>query len=238
MLTKTIHYSLFTIHSRRSPKEIFVIFGSISYLNLLPFQVYMKQRTSSTQSTQMLRWKRAVPSVINREFHRGRVHAAFISSITSRGCRCSDLGIIADGPVHSVFVLPEKASDDPASASSNILAKILGLEGRILIGDAALRYRLNGGEGIDLALAWKKRTGLPFVFARLCFNRSNRRLQKLAKSFSVREWKIPQYILKREAEKRGITTKELLWYLRHIDYRIGWREQKSLQLFLKKARKL
>ncbi len=215
-----------------------MIFGSISYLNLLPFQVYMKRRSSSTQFTQMLRWKRAVPSVINREFHRGRVHAAFISSITSRGCNCSDLGIVSNGPVHSVFALPGKASDDPASASSNVLAKVLGLEGRILIGDAALRYRLNGGEGIDLSQAWKERTGLPFVFARLCFTRNDRRLQKLARSFSVKEWKIPQYILKKEAGKRGITPKELRWYLRHIDYRIGWREQKSLQLFLKKARKL
>ena len=214
-----------------------MIFGSISYLNLLPFQVYMKRRSPSTQFAQMLRWKRAVPSAINREFHRGRVHAAFVSSVASRGCRCTELGIVADGPVHSVFVLPGEASDDPASASSNRLAKIMGLEGRVLIGDAALRYRLGGGEGIDLAQAWKERTGLPFVFARLCYNRQGKRIKNLAKSFGSKEWKIPRYILEREAKKRNITPAQLRWYLRHIDYRIGWRRKKSLKLFLKKARK-
>ena len=214
-----------------------MIFGSISYLNLLPFQVYMKRRSPSTQFAQMLRWKRAVPSAINREFRRGRVHAAFVSSVASRGCRCTELGIVADGPVHSVFVLPGEASDDPASASSNRLAKIMGLEGRVLIGDAALRYRLGGGEGIDLAQAWKERTGLPFVFARLCYNRQGKRIKNLAKSFGSKEWKIPRYILEREAKKRNITPAQLRWYLRHIDYRIGWRGKKSLKLFLKKARK-
>lgn len=211
-----------------------MIFGSISYLNLLPFQVYLKRRSPSTQFAQMLRWRRAVPSVINREFRRGRVHAAFISSIESSGCRCTDLGIVADGPVQSVFVLPGKTSDDPASASSNALAEILDLEGRVLIGDAALRYRLKGGEGIDLAQAWKERTGLPFVFARLCYNRRGRHFRKLAKEFAAHEWKIPRYILQREAAKRAIRPIDLRWYLRHIDYRIGWREERSLKLFLKK----
>ena len=214
-----------------------MIFGSISYLNLLPFQVYMKRRSPSTQFAQMLHWKRAVPSTINREFHHGRVHAAFISSIASRGCRCTELGIVADGPVHSVFILPGMASDDPASASSNRLAKILNLEGRVLIGDTALRYRLGGGEGIDLAWAWKERTGLPFVFARLCYKRRGKRIKNLAKSFGSREWKIPRYILEREAKKRGITPAQLRWYLKHINYRIGWKEEKGLRLFLKRAKK-
>ncbi len=214
-----------------------MIFGSISYLNLLPFQVYMKRRSPSTQFGQMLRWRRAVPSVINRQFHRGRVHAAFISSIESRRCRCTDLGILADGAVHSVFVLPGESATDPASASSNALAEVLGLQGRVLIGDAALRYRLSDGEGIDLAQSWKERTGLPFVFARLCYNRQGKRIRKLAKDFGSKEWKIPRYILEREAKKRGITPAQLRWYLEHIDYRIDWKGERSLHLFLKKAQK-
>ena len=211
-------------------------FGSIAYLNLLPFQVYMKRHFPSTQFAQMLRWRRAVPSVINREFRRGSVHAAFISSIASRHCRCTDLGIVADGAVHSVFVLPGKPGDDPASATSNILARILKIEGRVLIGDAALRHRLNGGEGKDLAQEWKERTGLPFVFARLCYNRQGNQIRKLAKDFGSKEWRIPQYILKKEAQRRGITSGRLQWYLEHIDYRIGWREKRSLRLFMKKSR--
>jgi len=212
-------------------------FGSIAYLNLLPFQVYMKRHSPSTQFAQMLGWRRAVPSVINHEFRRGSVHAAFISSIASRGCSCTDLGIVADGAVHSVFVLPRERGDDPASETSNALARILGFDGRVLIGDAALKHRLSGGEGIDLAQVWKQHTGLPFVFARLCYNRQGKRIRKLAKDFGSKEWKIPRYILEREAKKRGITPAQLQWYLNHIDYRIGWRERKGLRLFLKKTRK-
>ncbi|HFC03318.1 MAG TPA: hypothetical protein ENJ74_00465, partial [Nitratifractor salsuginis] len=177
------------------------------------------------------------PSVINRRFRQGCVHAAFISSIESRRCRCTGLGIVADGAVHSVFVLPGENATDPASASSNALAGILGFQGQVIIGDAALRHRLSGGEGIDLAQAWKESTGLPFVFARLCYNRQGKRIRKLAKDFGSKEWKIPRYILEREARKRQISPAQLRWYLGHIDYRISWKGERSLRLFLKKAQK-
>ncbi|WP_456432500.1 MqnA/MqnD/SBP family protein [Nitratifractor sp.] len=214
-----------------------MIFGSISYLNLLPFQVYMKRRTPSTQFAQMLRWRRGVPSAINRRFRQGRIHAAFISSIESGRCRCTDLGIVADGSVQSVLLLPGERGIDPASATSNVLAEVLGLQGRVLIGDAALRHLLSGGEGIDLAQVWKERTGLPFVFARLCYNRRGRQIGKLARGFGSKEWKIPRYILEREAKKRRITPQQLRWYLEHIDYRLGWREKKGLKLFFKRAKR-
>jgi chorismate dehydratase len=215
-----------------------MIFGSIGYLNLLPFQVYMKRRFPSTQFQQMLRWKRAVPSEINRAFRRGEIDAAFISSITSGRRRCSDLGIVADGAVTSVFLLPGAPADDRESASSNALARVLGLRGEVLIGDKALRYYLAGGEGIDLALAWKEQTGLPFVFARLCYRGRGAKIRTIAKEFGSREWKIPRYLLKKAAGEKGISPKELRRYLNHIDYRMGWREKKALKLFLKRAREL
>ncbi|WP_456392231.1 MqnA/MqnD/SBP family protein [Nitratifractor sp.] len=214
------------------------IFGSIDYLNLLPFQVYLKRRIGASQFQQMRRWQRGVPSEVNRRFRRRQVHAAFISSIESRRCRCSDLGIVARGAVHSVLLIEGDASADPASASSNRLARVLGVEGRVLIGDAALRYRLAGGEALDLAELWQKRTGLPFVFARLCANRHGKKIRKLAAEFSSKEWKIPQHLLRKAAASRDITPEELRWYLQHIDYGIGWKERKALKLFLKKARKL
>ncbi len=214
-----------------------MIFGSISYLNLLPFQVYMKQHSPSTQFSQMLRWRRDVPSVINRAFKQGKVHTAFISSIQSKKCKCTNIGIVANGAVRSVFVIPNGDKEDPASATSNILAKVLDINGSILIGDKALKYYLAGGEGIDLAQVWKDRTGLPFVFARLCYKSRGKKINKLTKSFKKRQ-KIPQYILNKEAKKRGISSKQLLWYLDHIYYKIQWREQKSLKLFFKKVRKI
>jgi len=215
-----------------------VIFGSISYLNLLPFQVFLKRALPRSQTQQSIRFRRDVPSTINRAFKRRHVNAAFISSITSGKCRCTDLGIIADGPVYSVFVVPGKDETDTESATSNILAKVLGLHGKVVIGDKALHSFLLGTEGIDLALQWKEKTGLPFVFARLCYNRYRGKIEALASNFARQHIKIPQTILKKEANKRGISPKELLWYLDHIHYRMDHRSKKSLRRFLKLGRVL
>jgi chorismate dehydratase len=210
-----------------------MLFGSISYLNLLPFQVFLKRYISDTASKMSFRYKRAVPSQINKALKRREINAAFISSIESKKCKCSDLGIIADQKVYSVLLLKGKNESDPASATSNRLSKILNLQGKVLIGDAALKYYLDGGEGIDLAEAWYQKTGLPFVFARLCYNKHGNAIKKIAKQFARTKVKIPQYILKREAKKRDITVKQLTWYLEQIYYRMGHKEKRSLKLFLK-----
>ncbi len=209
-----------------------MLFGSISYLNLLPFQLFLKRYLRSDAAKMAFRYKRAVPSKINASLRRGEVNAAFISSIHSPRFHCADLGIIADKKVYSVFVLPEEESTDPASATSNRLAKVLDLHGRVLIGDAALKYYLDGGEGIDLAEAWHQQTGLPFVFARLCYNKHGKAIEKLARTFTRSKVKIPQYILKREAKQRGITPKQLTWYLEHIYYEMDWKAKRSLKKFL------
>ncbi len=209
-----------------------MLFGSISYLNLLPFQVFLKRRITDSASKMSFRYKRAVPSKINKALKRREINAAFISSVESRKCKCTDLGIIANKKVYSVLLLEGKNESDPASATSNRLAKILGLQGKVLIGDAALKHYLDGGEDIDLAEAWHDKTGLPFVFARLCYNKHGKAIQKLAKQFAVTKVKIPQYILKREAEKREISTKELTWYLEQIYYTMEYKEKRSLKKFL------
>ena len=210
-----------------------MLFGSISYLNLLPFQVFLKHYLSNNAAKMSFNYKRAVPSQINKALKRREVNAAFISSIESKKCKCTDLGIIADKKVYSVLLLPGDDEADPASATSNQLAKVLNLQGKVLIGDAALKYYLDEGEGIDLAEAWYKKTGLPFVFARLCYNKHDDIVKKLAKQFSRAKVKIPQYILNREAKKRGITAKQLTWYLDQIYYTMGYKEKRSLKLFLK-----
>jgi len=210
-----------------------MLFGSISYLNLLPFQIFLNRYIRNNAAKMSFRYKRAVPSQINKALKRREVNAAFISSITSKKCKCTDLGIIAHKRVYSVLLLEGENESDPASATSNQLARILELEGRVLIGDEALKYYLNGGKGIDLAEVWYEKTGLPFVFARLCYNRHDEAIQKLAKAFGKTKTKIPQYILKREAKKRGITPKQLTWYLKHIHYKIDYKAKKSLKLFLK-----
>ncbi len=215
-----------------------MIFGSISYLNLLPFQLHLKKSITSTQTKQIINWKRGVPSLINEQLKRGRVDSAFISSIHSSKFNCLDLGIVADGAVYSVFVVEGESQKDQESATSNILAKVLDLQGKVIIGDKALKGYLAGDSGVDLALEWKNRTGLPFVFARLCFKKNSKQIAKIADSFNPKAWKIPQYILKKEAKKRKISPASVKWYLKSISYQLSHREQKSLKLFLKKAKRL
>lgn len=213
-----------------------MLFGSISYLNLLPFQVFLKRYISSNATQMSFNYKRAVPSQINKALKRRSVNAAFISSIESRKYKCTNLGIIADKKVYSVLLLKGQNESDPASATSNLLAKVLDLQGKVLIGDAALKHYLDGGEGIDLAEAWHDKTGLPFVFARLCYNKHGKEIQKIARTFAHTKVKIPQYILKKEAKKRGITAQQLTWYLDHIYYEMDDKAKKSLKLFLKKSK--
>jgi len=219
-----------------SAKRLSVTFGSISYLNLLPFQVFLKRSLPHSQTQQSIRFKRAVPSRINSAFRQRKVHAAFISSIASGNCRCTDLGIIADGPVYSVFVSPGEEAIDRESATSNVLAEVLGLHGKVTIGDKALTSYLDGAEGVDLAARWKEETGLPFVFARLCYNGYGEKIERLASLFSQQHTRIPQYILKKEAASRGIGAAELRWYLKHIRYRMDHRTKRALKLFLKRSR--
>jgi chorismate dehydratase len=178
------------------------------------------------------RYKRAVPSQINKALKRRAIHAAFISSVESKRSTCTDLGIIAKKRVYSVLVLEGEKQEDPASATSNRLAQVLGLEGRVLIGDAALKYYLDGGKGIDMAEVWHQKTGLPFVFARLCYNQREKYIRQLAQQFISQKVNIPQYILKREAKKRGISPKELNWYLEHIHYEMDWKAKRGLKRFL------
>lgn len=209
-----------------------MLFGSISYLNLLPFQVFMKKHITHNATKMGLNHRRDVPSAINKALKRKAINAGFISSVESRKCRCTNLGIIAHKKVYSVLLLEGESQTDPASATSNQLVKVLNLQGKVLIGDVALKHYLSGGEGIDLATAWHDKTSLPFVFARLCYNKHGKSINKLANHFAKSKVKIPQYILKREAKKRDITPEQLTWYLEHIYYEVNWKAKRSLKKFL------
>ena len=216
-----------------------MIFGKIEYLNLLPFHIFLKRRLRSSAEKKAWLKRGSVPSAINRAFRSGRVDAAVISSVKSRGCDCVDFGIVADGAVQSVLLLPGRESADAESDTSNALAKVLGLRGEVVIGDKALvRYLRRPDGAVDLAEAWKAREGLPFVFARLCANpRHLGRVRNLAEEFFAHPPKIPYRILVREAHRRGITVPELKAYLQKIHYRIGWREKRALKRFLLLARR-
>ena len=215
-----------------------MIFGKIDFLNLLPFHVFIKRHIRSSHTKSIIRHKRNVPSYINNEFKNKRVDGAFISSIESRKSRCLDIGIVAKKEVQSVLVFEGTLQFDKASATSNKLSQILELQGEIVIGDRALKRYLNGEPCIDMAEVWNKKTGLPFVFARFCYNRHRKYFERLGKKFLHTEHKIPQYILKKESQKVGIAQKDILNYLEKISYDIDKKSKKGLNLFLSKADKI
>lgn len=217
-----------------------MIFSKIDFINLLPFHIYIKKNIKSNQLKASIEYKKSYPAKITNNFKKRKVHSAFISSIGSRNEKFLDFGIIARDYVDSVFVLPEKSSkDDFQSKASNALAKVLNLEGEVIIGDKALKYYLkNEGKEqkekmIDLAKAWQNKYNLPFVFATLCYNKHETRLRKITRNFDKRKIKIPQYILEIYSKRSGIAKQDILNYLKRIDYDIGYKEKRALKLFLK-----
>ncbi len=218
-----------------------MVFGKIDYINLLPFHIFLKKSSLQNAFKQACECKKAVPSAINKKFKKRSVDAAVISSIESqkKSIKTLPLGIVAQKHVRSVIVKRGVCKNDPASATSNVLANILGIEGEVFIGDRALKLYLQDATSyVDLAQVWHNRFGLPFVFARLSINKNYQFYKKLAKRFLQQPIKIPQYILKDYALKRDIKAKDIKEYLTLISYKIDKKEQRGLKLFLKKARQL
>ncbi len=200
--------------------------GHIDYLNLLPFYQFLKKKN--------IKIKKGVPSKINKLFEKKQIDAAFISSVKSKNKKCFDVGIIADKKVKTVLVCPGEGIDSE-SATSNVLAKILNIKGKVVIGDKAFKEK----NCIDLAQEWHKKYNLPFVFARFCVNRNYKKYEKLINKFTQKKQKIPYLTLKKYANKLGISYKDAKDYLDTIIYyKMGWREKKSLNLFLRKSNEL
>ncbi len=215
-----------------------MIFGKIQYLNLIPFHVFMKAFLKNSSSKISMEYKRGVPSKINREFHSRRVDAAFISSISAKRSKYVGLGIIAKKDVKSVIVIPSlQNKSDVESASSNVLANILNVEGEVLIGDKALRYTLVNDEYIDLAAMWYKKYRLPFVFALLCYHKDRKVYQKIEKEFLKTNVKIPQYLLEKASQETGVSKKDIVDYLKLISYKLDSKSKRGLTLFYKEAQK-
>lgn len=218
-----------------------MIFGKIDYINLLPFHIFLKRSSMGNAFKKTVLFNKGVPSLINSKFQKRQVTAAFISSIKSnkKNARTLPVGIVAKKNVKSVIIKNGISKDDPASATSNALSKILGLRGEVSIGDDALRkYIKNPDLYIDLAEKWTEKFHLPFVFAVFCVNKHFSIYKKLANNFRNKKIKVPQYILNDYADKRGIRAKEIKDYLKLISYKINKKEQSGLKLFLKKSRNL
>ncbi|MCX6073171.1 MAG: hypothetical protein NTY39_02495 [Campylobacterales bacterium] len=214
-----------------------MIFGKIDFLNLLPFHVFMKKYARSLRVHQSLNYHKGVPSALNRDFAMRRIDAAFISSITARHCHHFNVGIVAQSDVLSVLSLPSlHDKKDTDSATSNLLAAVLDIQGEVLIGDKALRYFYGGGAHIDLGKVWNERTRLPFVFALLCTHHHTCKLQRLSQKFVEKKIKIPYYILIENSRRSGLTPVQITHYLQFISYTIGEKEKRGYTRFVKEVK--
>src|SRR5215471_7510691 len=135
---------------------------------------------------------RDTPSVCADKLASGEVDVGLIPSIEYQripGLRVvRSLGIAASSEVRSVLLVSDVSRDrirsvalDPASRTSAALTRILlkrvygvapeyregagSADARLIIGDPALKTRLNGHVVLDLAAEWRAFTGRSFVFA-------------------------------------------------------------------------
>ncbi|ANV98412.1 hypothetical protein BBW65_06210 [Helicobacter enhydrae] len=207
--------------------------GKIDYLNLLPFEIYIKGSALPSQLKAMMKYKKSYPAKLNQDLLFHRIDMGFVSSIlANRGKRnFQDIGIVAKGEVWSVLALPNDSKKDAQSATSNALIDVLGESGEVLIGDRALLYKLEGGECKDLGLLWWNKKRLPFVFGLFCVARGSALAEKIARGFGGKAIKIPYYLLKQYAYQSQIPYKQILQYLQRISYTLGAKEKMGLNNF-------
>ena len=183
-------------------------FGKIEYLNLLPFDVFLKGYRTSNSFKSTCNYKKSYPAKLNKEFLFRRIDAGFISSIAgmkahykAKACKA---GIIAYKEVWSVLVLESSPASDYQSSTSNALCLVLYLKGAVLIGDRALKYHYDSkhtnsknsnfqnstlkhnkpSKYYDMAKCWYDKTGLPFVFGRACFHTNDTFYKNLIQDFN------------------------------------------------------
>jgi chorismate dehydratase len=127
---------------------------------------------------------------------------------------------------------------DKESETSNVLAKILKVQGEVLIGDKALRYYLQNKPHVDLAKMWNERYNLPFVFALLCYHKDRDLYKKIEKNFLKSRVKIPRYILNEASRRTKISQADILSYLKHISYDFDRKAKMGLDRFYKEISKM
>lgn len=127
-----------------------------------------------------------------------------------------------------------------ARAEANDLAALQSLphEAVLVIGDAALHLRASGiyPVCVDLGVAWKEWTGLPFVFAVWAARRDADRSESLAlhrKLLASRDWGMEHLDLlaKEAAERTGIPAPTVRAYLGDLDYQLSYRHLAGLTEF-------
>jgi chorismate dehydratase len=216
-----------------------LIFGKIDYINLLPLHIFLKKQPLCNSFKQSIAYRKSYPSKLNEKLKKRQIDAAFISSIASaqKGFKTINAGIIATKEVQSVLVKVGSYKQDPHSATSNLLAKILKAEGEVVIGDKALKlYLKNPQDYVDLAKLWHEKYNLPFVFARLSVNKYYDFYKRIGEKFANQKVFIPFYILIKYTEERDVKAEEIKTYLKNLSYKIDTKANYSLKTFLRASR--
>jgi len=165
------------------------------------------------------------------------------------------MGIAGEGPIASILLIgvsePERLKGQaiaisPQTATTVRLLELwlkqeLGIDdvrfsspddtcrARLLIGDEALRWKLEQGATqphIDLCEAWTVWTGLPFVFARWAVRRSFSEREKKELALTL-ESSLDlglddlEHVAEAQARRSGLPQVDVLKYLRGIHYRLG-----------------
>ncbi|WP_267525424.1 MqnA/MqnD/SBP family protein [Campylobacter sp. MG1] len=221
-----------------------MIFGKINYINLLPLHLYLKSSKLPSYIKASIEYKKNVPAKLNKMLNNKKIDSAIISSIesTKKKYKNLNIGICANKKVLSVLVEKNSvAQNDKESATSNALAKILNLNGKVLIGDKALKaYTNDKNKYIDMCEIWYKNTNLPFMFARFSSVKNHNKAKKILKNFikkninANQRQKIPKYILEYFSNTRKIAQKDIKNYLKYIYYKIGKKERKALKIYTNK----
>lgn len=184
--------------------------------------------------------------------------------------RIEGLGIAADSEVRSVLLVSnvsrEKISTlrlDPASRTSAVLVRLIlkrryGLiprvvgpedpaapDAELVIGDPALKTRLQGKVVLDLAAEWKSLTGFPFVFAFWAARLDAWREEHAAvfRNSYLSSQSDFDSMVDSEVEKtraggaEGLSREVICDYLRHsLHYELGARDEEGLNLYYRWSR--
>jgi len=180
------------------------------------------------------------------------------------------LGIAASSEVRSVLLVSDVSRErirsvslDPASRTSAALTRILlkrvyGLDpayregpaevsdggadadARLIIGDPALKTRLNGHVVLDLAALWRSFSGHPFVFAFWAIRSRGDAASAETVAILRRSWESGQRrfddIVRAEAADSGLSEAVVGDYLRHaLHYELDAGDLEGLRLFYRLA---
>jgi chorismate dehydratase len=237
------------------PDNTTCVFGAVPYLNAAPLAHFLGQGRDDVHIV----YDR--PAELLTPLLNGRLDAALVPVVDVFAHPelqpIDDIGICADGDVQSVLLKCYRprneirtVAPDPASKTSNALAKILLAEhfaqsvtfeaqpnpdAAVVIGDRAMCEPPAPHGDIDLAGQWKTMTDLPFVFAvwaHRCDHTNPQALSRIARDAKHAGLAALRQLAEQYARKLDLDPARCLAYLTDsLGYDVGPREVEGMRRF-------